>query len=463
MGILRKYNNPVLGLSVSLIWVSRLFTFLAYPTPINAPDSGTYYTGNFLDFSLVSFGGHAARGWVVPLAYSLMPSKSVLELFQLLLSGFAWTVLLFTVFKARIVSDKLNYCVLIIIAALGSSVQIIQHDTAVLATSITNSLFIILLTILISIRHKVHQVKLILVILLTTLLSIQKITFIFVGIGAIFLSFILIRKQLNMKVKTVFLVISITGGVFSGYVSANVNTSWQVSYSGQTLLWQLGGQSPVAREFTKYIRSTGAPDCVTQEAPFMNLDTSIGKILNECPESKKYLQNSIQKDFLRFAATNPMAILKLGIFGFGATLTDSASNYGNAVSIIPRGLSGFFFGETSPNLVNSSQIESQVAGLNFLESGAAFWLYAPMIFWMLLGVCGSLIGRERRKTTFHLLAIMFGCLFQSLLVVVLLPSEWVRQTSPFIIGVLIVSIILTFKLIETISLSTTNFDKEIAN
>lgn len=461
MGILRNKLNPIVGLAIGLIWLSRIITFLAFSTPITAPDSSTYYTGNFFDFSLVSLTGHAARGWPVPLIYAFMPNSQSLELFQLLFSAFSWSLLIYVLDKSEIVGKKFNKYLLILITILGASAQIVQHDTTVLSTSITNSLLILLLAVVFSVRKSKSIISLILVVLISILLSIQKTTFTPFSLLVIGISLYSYRQKLSRKIKVIFVISSFIAGIFSILVGANVNNNWQISYSGQTLLWQLGGQSPVATEFAQYLRASGAPDCITTDAPYANLDTSIGKILNQCPEGGSYLKKSIQKDFLKFAITHPKTTAKLGVFGLGAALTDSASNYGNAVTIFPQAITGLFFGETSPSLVNGT-IDNQVEGFKIVNSGAAFWLYSPLIFWFFLGLCGGLISAENRAKSKLLITLMLGCFFQSLFVVILLPSEWVRQTSPFMTGALIASVILSVMLCETISLRAANSDKVLA-
>ena len=450
-----------MGSAIGTIWLSRIITFLAFPRPVTAPDSSTYYTGNFLDFSLVSLTGHAARGWPVPLIYAFMPNSQSLELFQLLFSAFAWSLLIHVLHKAEIVSKKFNVYLILLITILGTSAQIVQHDTTVLSTSFTNSLFIVLLSIIFSIRNQKSIISLILVVLISIILSIQKTTFTPFSLLVIGISLYSYRLQLTRKLKAIFVISSLVAGIFSILIGANVNNSWQISYSGQTLLWQLGGQSPVATEFAQYLRTSGAPDCITIDAPYANLDTSIGKILNECSEGSSYLKKSIQNDFLKFAITHPKATAKLGVLGLGAALTDSASNYGNAVTIFPRAITGLFFGETSPSLVNGT-IDNQVEGFNIVNSGVAFWLYSPLIFWFFLGLCGGFISGENRAKSKLLITLMLGCLIQSLFVVILLPSEWVRQTSPFMTGALIASAILSVMLCETISLKAANSDKKLA-
>ena len=455
MGILEKLSTAKLNILLSALilalWGTRLVTFAAFPKPISAPDSGTYYSGDFLNFELVSLTGHAPRGWFVPLLYAVMPNSVALEFMQLSFSAAVWTFLLVTIANANILNPKPTRILLVLLMILGSSAQVIQHDTTILATSINNSLFILILAFLIRIKFLPVYPKfyLLCILVIGFFLSIQKTTFLTIAIVFISLGLYSVRRILQPRAITSFVIIALFSGLFVVSVGTNVNNTWQVSYSGQTLLWQLGGQSPVAEDFSQYLDEVKAPSCITEDAPYDDLDISIGKILNDCPGGVSYLKSSIQRDFFFFALSHPQAVAKLAIFGMGAALSDSASNYGNAVSIFPKSFSEVFFGESSPDISNTN-IESQVAGMDFLNSGKPFWIFTPLIFWVLFGLCGVLFSRAQRKENLYLLTIVAANLSQAIFAVVLLPSEWVRQTSPFILGTLIFSAILSLKFVETI-------------
>lgn len=464
MGILGNYSkskiDSILLFSISLTWTSRALTFIAFPNPVSAPDSPTYYSGDFLNFDLVSFTGHAARGWFVPAIYSLMPTSSALEFMQLCISGTAWTYLLVVVAQTKILSKRYTRILLIILAVLAASAQVIQHDTTILSTSLTNSVFILIIALLIRIRFvpKQQSFTLFSILICGTVLSIQKTTFFPFAMVLTILGLMAAWKFLSLPIKTSLLVSVLIVGVFVTSVGSNVNNSWQVSYSGQTLLWQLGGQSPSAREFGQHLIRANAPRCITNDVPYENLDISIGKILNNCPPGAQFLKSSIQREFVMFALTHPKATARLAGFGLGAAFTDSASNYGNAVSILPRSFSGYFFGETYPNIANSN-VQSQVEGMDILKSGKALWLFTPIAFWLFMGACSAIFSQNKRRDNLYLALIMAASIFQAAFMVILLPSEWVRQTSPFIIGALITSIILSLKLFEAISETKSNSDK----
>lgn len=464
MGILKSTKKlptiPFISLPILLIATSRIFTFFAYPNPIHYPDSPTYYSGKFLNFDLVSLQGDAARGWFVPLIYSLMPSTRVLELFQLGFSAVAWTILIKVVYESTILKKRFLDLTVIALAILASAPQVIQHDTNILATSITNSLFILMLAYFMKLitSEPRNPKNLFLILTVGMILVVQKLTFLPVIIVILLIAYFAVGRSFRSGIKQIFFVLSFCFLASSLYVGSNVNNSWQVSYSGQTLLWQLGGQSPVAADFRNYLKNKNAPQCITEEAPYENLDKSIGLILNECPEGVEFIKTTIQKEFFTFLASNPAAPLKLGIIGLGAAMTNSAANYGNAVSILPDFTSAIFFGTTAPNIALSG-LDSQVAGFELINSGAAFWIYAPLMGWVLLAAFGLLTQIIRTHNERLLFLVLLSCLGQALLAVVLLPSEWVRQTSPFILGALVTSVILSSKVLEIIVTDSANFDK----
>ena len=449
-------RKPIL-IALSIVFFSRFLTFFSHPQAAMSPDSSTYFTGRFLDFELVSFTGHSSRGWLVPLIFAFAPNGSALILFQLIISGLAWALLILTV--NNLFEDSRFLRILLVgITVISSSPQVIQHDTVILATSITNSLFLILVSVLFKINlGKVLSSKMLLSALFASfLLMIQKTTYISICLSLLAVTLILNWKtfKLKNKVGSIFLITVISASSF--LTGANINANWQVSYSGQTLLWQLGAQSPTADSFANFLKEKNAPNCITAEAPYQNLDTSIGKILNGCAAGAEYLKKNLKSQFLSFLSTNPIAVIKLVSIGFGATATSASSNYGSAVSIFPDFASKLFFGSTSPNIAESS-ISDQVEGMKLLDSGKSFWLFTPLFGWIFLAFLGMVISRNSFKENGFLYLALALCLLQSSLTFVLLPSEWVRQSSPFTISTLIISLLLVAKHVAPISdLSTKN-------
>jgi hypothetical protein len=281
----------------------------------------------------------------------------------------------------------------------------------------------------------------------TALLMIQKTSFIPIAIALSLLLFYIVFKHMSTLTRVASFSILICLTLYAAFVGSNVNSNWQISYSGQTLLWHLGGQSPSAAEFSAYLKKRKAPICLTIEAPYQNINTSIGEILNSCPEARPYLKKEI-----------PTEAAKLSIYGMGAALTSSATNYGSAVSIVPKFVDDIFFGSTTPDL-RSQNVSDQVSGLNVFKSGAAFWLSVPFVGWFLLMMVSAFLRGRERKDDSVLYWILAICLIQSVLVVILLPSEWVRQTTPFLISALVSTVVLTFKNITAVFSKVTKSDK----
>jgi 4-amino-4-deoxy-L-arabinose transferase-like glycosyltransferase len=379
-----------------------------------------------------------------------MPNSSSVVFLQLAISTFAWTYLLLTLTKVLTDQKTLTF-ILISTALLASTPQIIQHDTVILSTSITNSFLLILLTSLIRILYSKQFTfgSFATLILIAALLMIQKSTFIPIVVTFVFLALYSKRHQAGLFKKLTVSSLILISVVYSLIVGNNVNSHWQVSYSGQTLLWQLGGQSPVAVEFAAHLKEKGVPLCVFSEAPYQNLDTSIGKILNDCPEGAEFLKTGIQKEFVSFLVSSPRAAVDLIVLGAGASSTNSASNYGGAVSVVPDFFSNLFFGTTSPNITESN-VQDQVEGMNLINSGKPFWIFAPIFGWLLLASLGFFFQRNRNRDESILYIALLLTLLQSALVVVLLPSEWARQTSPYTTGIFVLCIFLTAKTMAVI-------------
>ncbi len=442
--------NPVLTICLLFVGISRFATFVAYPQGFRAPDTVTYFIDDFLNFELVSLTGHASRGWVVPSLFALMPNNASVVFLQLTISAFAWVYLLLTL--SKVLSErKIRAFVLSGTTLLASAPQIIQHDTVILATSITNSFFLAFLASLLGILYckQFSFRSFVILILIATMLIIQKSTFIPIVVTFIFLALYSKRYQADLFKKVIVTSLVLFSVAYSLIVGSNVNSNWQVSYSGQTLLWQLGGQSPVATKFAAHLKQKGAPTCLVAEAPYQNLDTSIGKILNDCPEGAEFLKAGIQKEFINFIFSSPSAAVDLIVLGAGASSTNSASNYGGAVSVVPAFFSNFFFGTTSPNITESN-IQDQVEGMNLINSGKPFWIFAPIFGWLLLAGLGFIFRSDRNREEFLLYLALLFTLLQSALVVVLLPSEWARQTSPFTTVIFVLCIFLTAKSLAVI-------------
>jgi hypothetical protein len=418
----------------------------------------TYFNGKFLNFDLVSLTGQSSRGWIVPLLFAFMPNSSAVIFLQLAISALAWAFLLLSLTKV-LPDQKIRNFILLSTSVLASAPQIIQHDTVILATSVTNSLFILLIALFLRILYfeQVFSKVFAALILIATMLMVQKPTFIPISIVFVFLALYSKRDQVDSMRKIVAVAAISMSVTYSLVLGSNVNSNWQISYSGQTLLWQLGGQSPVASEFAAYLNERGAPKCLISDAPYQDLNSSIGKILNNCPAGTKFLKEDIQREFFSFLVSNPRAAVELVVIGAGASSTNSASNYGGAVSILPKFLPDVFFGTTAPNITDSN-VEDQVEGLNLINSGKPFWIFAPIFGWLLLASIGLFIRKNISSEEYILYIALLFSLLQSVLVVVLLPSEWVRQTVPFVISILVLALLLSAKFVAAIFDSTAKND-----
>jgi hypothetical protein len=453
-----RYSNPLLAICLALVGASRITTYVAYPQGFRSPDTMTYFNEEFLNFDLVSFMGHASRGWVVPSLFAFMPNSSSAVFLQLTISTFAWAYLLISLSKVLLDKKICNF-MLLATTVLASAPQVIQHDTVILATSITNSLLVLLIALFLRILYfeQVSYKAFATLILIAAMLMVQKPTFIPISLVFVLLAIYSKRDQVNLTRKIVAVAAISMSVAYSLVLGSNVNSNWQISYSGQTLLWQLGGQSPVATEFAAHLNNQGAPKCLISEAPYQDLNVSIGKILNDCPAGAKFLKEEIQREFVSFLVTNPRAAVELVVIGAGASSTNSASNYGGAVSILPKFLSDVFFGTTAPNITDSN-VEDQVEGLNLINSGKPFWIFAPIFGWLLLASIGIFFRKNLNREEYILYIALLFSLLQAALVVVLLPSEWVRQTVPFVISVLVLSMLLSAKFVAAIFDSTTKRD-----
>ena len=84
-------------------------------------------------------------------------------------------------------------------------------------------------------------------------------------------------------------------------------------------------------------------------------------------------------------------------------------------------------------------------GMNLINSGKPFWIFAPIFGWLLLTALSFFFRRNRNPEDFLLYIALLLTLLQSIFVVVLLPSEWARQTSPYTTGIFVLCIFLTAK------------------
>lgn len=440
-------------LPILFILITRLVSWIAFPQPRLSPDSVSYSTAGWLDFSLVSFLGHASRGWPAPLFFSLFPTDSIRILAQLLLSACAYGFLIHSttyVLHGR----KARWFFSIAVVLVSTSPQVLQWDTTILGTSlmITSLVFLAgaMVRIVVSTRFDTRFVFLAVGILFFLLF--QKISNLILVLPIIgFLIFLKFKSLRNaFKIYLVVALILITPLAFLS--SNNQEKHWKGSYSGTTLLWQLGDQSPTASKFVEFLSmKTDAPKCIFDTAPFKDLNQGIHNALYVCPGGEMYVRNHLKTDFARFILNNPKSALKLVALGVGATVTGSSGNYGNAVTIFPKFIYSSIWGEVSPDFRTSNQL-NQSEIYNNLDIGEPLFLYCPLFIFLGVGLFVAISRRYSKLgqgKCFVLVALCTLALAQAAFSYIMLPSEWFRQSIPYLIfGLVINSFLIAKKVFE---------------
>lgn len=432
----KNLRQPQLNLSIFLIFLSRIITFVAFPKASLLPDSGSYASEKFPDFSLVSFMGHAMRGWPTPLLFSLLPNNSLRILALLLISAFAWTYFARTVLSISSTSIS-KWLIFTLLISISCSPNLIQWDTSILGQSLLNSNYVIVASLLIRFMMKETSSKIATILFgFTLLLSLQKSINFFTLLVVIFIIIIKRSKLQKGWTRTCLGVFIILGTTYGAVVGVSVDNFWKGgTYSGKALLWHLGGQSPAAPDFKNYLSErTNAPLCIYSNAPYSNIDTEMSKIFQSCIGAEFYLSRQIKKDFLDFLIANPKDVFKLESIGFGAALTGSSSNYGSAVGILPQSLYQITQGGVTPDF-RFSKSQDQVQAFNILKTGEPIWITSPGILWV-FSLFSIWIYRLKRgriediERTFITLTSLL--ILQSAITFLIIPSEWVRSTAAYI-------------------------------
>ena len=418
---------------VTTIIASRLLTFFAFPNGFTSPDSDTYLAKEWLDFSNVSFIGHAIRPWPVPLIYALLGNIHLIIFFQLVLSGFVWIHLLRVINKSLVTSTKKSL-LLMAIGILSISPQVIQWDTALLATSLLFSTLILLISLSLEIIfHKFRESQNILFIAIVIFLLCQKIS----NLVIVLMFWILLFVCLRSKLKKIFIITLTLGIIYGCLLGFNVDKYWKASYSGTSMLWQLGKQNPSASSFKDFLIQHSAPSCVTQNAPFGDISYESSRILNSCPESIPYLRNQFSSDFIKFSITDPKEVAYSMIQGSGALLSNQSSNYGGSITLLPSPINSLIFGISSPDFKNMG-IDSQIEGTDAIGPNKPFWVFTPQILFLFLGPI--LLFRQKFKGVKTLLLLWIGLVIEICINLYLIPGEWVRQSTPFLVSAIALSL-----------------------
>jgi hypothetical protein len=451
----RTQTTPIL-----LLVLSKILTWLAFPSATLHPDSSSYSTGSSWNFSLVSFTGNSGRPWPVTFFFALFPNDSMRILAQLTLSAAVWIFLIITISKLGL-ARKTQFLLSCFISAIGASPLVTQWDTTILGTSlmISNSVLIVALVIRTLYTKeflRFNFIGLILVIQFFYLQKFSNLPFVLILMTIVFYrTWSTIYKKLRIGAVAATIIVFAWGTV----MGININNSWEKSYSGSTLLWQLGSQSPTSLEFKTFLsKKADVPRCIYIEAPYRSINESIAKISNSCPESSEYLRGRFQKDFIEFAIKSPQSVIKLVSIGVGASFSSSSSHYGSSVSLFPSVATALITGDLSPDLRFSS-IESQEDAYLELSEGEPKWLHLPILGFVCLALLLLILRlRNQAKKNEVLVGILFilANLIQLGVNFVLLPSEWVRQGAPFTISLLAFSVIST---VISVSAPHSNFSE----
>jgi hypothetical protein len=435
----------VTTIGILLITINKLLSFLAFPIPSLYPDSASYLPPGFLNFSQVSILGNSPRPWPITTTYSLLSNPTGVYLFQLLVSTLCWAFLLVTCLKYY---RKSRYFVAAqsCLVVLALSPQINQWDSVILATSLTISVFLLSITFLL--RTKESQKgelknRIVFLLLILVLGSLKISNFLLVLFLLIYL--LNSRKRIDSrKSQSIQSIIAILVALFVLMVGYNNNNNWSGSYSGTTLMWQLGQQSPVSARFAEHLEDqTEAPKCLFEDAPFEDPGVSFNEKSQSCAGFVGYLRQSMSSDFLKFLILNPGAVSSLVSTGAGAILSGAGSQYGNSASLLPRPVSEIYFGSTHPPF-HALGIVNQSSASSIIESTSSIWIFAPSILIVALLILFSVLSQLHRGEKRNLLFLIgiVVLLIEITVSIVFLPSEWFRQTIPFVLGIFILSLIL---------------------
>lgn len=450
--VLRSGSRRVPGstyVPVFLILASRILTWLAFPQARLAPDSISYSAQGWFNFELVSFDGSAARGWPTTLFFAIFPNDSIRILAQLLLSGAAFGFLIHTLTYV-LHGRKARWFFSGSVALIATSPQVLQWDSTILGTSLLISSLVFLASMLIRIvmSTKFDSRFVASAFVVCFLLLFQKFSNIILILPIVVFLIFYKYNSFPKYSKTILILFLLIIAPLTILNTNNQEKYWSGSYSGKTLLWQLGNQSPSASIFKNFLmQDTDAPKCVYENAPFPDLDKGIYSVLNTCEGGEEYVRNHLKADFARFILTHPKSGLRLVAVGAGAAITASSGNYGNAVALLPRSMYGLIWGEVSPDFRLAHNLDQSEIFVN-LGTGEPLFLYCPLFLVLGLTVFVASSGRfsklEKRKTI-----LLVGCLLSAAAQItfsfLMLPSEWLRQSIPYALFGLIMSLFLIAK------------------
>lgn len=416
-----------------IVWLSRVLTFLAFPHGTRFPDSAGYT----LEESTFNPGwllGDLQRPWPTPILYTLMPSDPLRVLGQLTLSGAAWTLLIIA--AAGILKGPISRLgVGLGLALLASTPFVLQWDSSLLAPSLIQTALVALLSSTIWLLQEVTWPRIFLTLAASAVLGAAKGPHLVI-IGVLLATIaVALRSRMTRQQLVAFSLSTILIAGWSFVVSYNVDRSWPHSYSGQTALWLLGGQSRIAEPLSSWLQASGAPSCVTADAPYAELSESISAVVQECPEASAYLRESMQSDVISFLASNPGAASRLVADGLGASIITNGTQYGSVYTVVPQSVASIFFGSITPD-PRDLGASDQVGAVDALRGGKPFTVFAPQVLWLIasLVVLAIIITRDRtshRMMAVMLLAFSLALIVASMVTIVAAPTEWARQLGPY--------------------------------
>ena len=426
-------KNKSISLAGTFLVLTRLLSWLSNPQGTTHPDSSTYIPLHWGDLSQVSITGHAQRNWVVPLMYSLLPNNSTRILAQLIIGAVAW-ILTIKFINSKYGSTKLYNPVIILITVIGCSPNVVQFETALLATA---TIMYLLLIYLLGALYLVDQ-KQSSFITLFWFIILGWLTLSVKGSNLVIALSLLVYVLFNSMYKisryqlAILSLLAAALVIQSGLMNIQNDKQQRYSYSSFTMLWHLGAQSPTASGLAKYLESSGAPSCLTQEAPFSDVTKSISSIQKNCPDATNYLKLQYKKDVFRFLMMNPSYALKNTTTGLAIAFTSTSSNYGSTASILPPAARSLIFGGVTPDFRTSGASDQSALGIK-LEDREPLWIFMPgavLVFFPIAMRFKGLKGTSNGRLILfaHLLLVT-----EMAMTITILPSEWFRQNIQYLI------------------------------
>lgn len=434
-------SNKILLVCNSLLLITRCLTLLSNPKGNLLPDSSTYLPTQWGDFSKVSFMGDAKRSWVVPLFYALLPNMAFRVLFQLIIGACVWVIVLRFVYLRFCDHKNLNI-VLIMLSIIGCSPSIVQFETSMLATSIILDVFLILIVYILNLTNK-NKLRfsqgLVLMTIFWLIISLKATNAL---IAIVLLAFFLATTHRKFYKPSLLILVLISIGLIaqSGVMNINNDRQWDYSYSSFTMLWHLGVQSPTATNLTAYLETKKAPKCLIEDAPFRDINQSIARIQNECPEAKRYLKAEFKRQIFNFLITNPGVTIRNLSTGMAIAFTSTGSNYGSAVSVLPQSISNIVFGGISPDFRTMGVNDQSALGLRTTQT-EPLWIFMPGIAFAFLPIwmrakllIKSVVGQM-------ILLVHTLLVAEIILTISILPSEWFRQNVQYVVSLYVLGLI----------------------